>query len=186
MTIPSLQQLALFLNKYKLSGRVADFGGTDNIGAPIIKRMLSLNDVEVVEGEKGGADINILTRGSSNKRKVPEYVVLDYDNGIDLLKPIRGNKFDGGICMDLLEHTSNPFIVATNIINSLKPGAMLFVTVPFIWEYHAFPQDFFRFTCEGVEELFKSMKKISVKEVRDWSPEEGVPRTRIVAVFKKK
>lgn len=183
MTIISLQHLATFLNKYNPKGRVGDFGGTSNIGAEIVAKMLALKNVSVKAGVPGPG-FSVLVDGVE-KRKLPEYLILDYDNGIDLLKPIKGKKFDAGICMDLLEHTSNPFIVATNIINSLKPGAMLFVTAPFAWELHSYPSDYFRFTAEGMHELFKKMKKISIETIRDPAPEEELPRTRIVAVFKK-
>jgi SAM-dependent methyltransferase len=184
MTIISLQQLALFLNKYNLKGRVADYGGTDAIGAQVVEQMLSLKDLSV-ELAAPGSEKNLLVNGNPRK-SVPTYHVLDYDNGIDLLKPIKGDKFDGGICMDLLEHTSNPFIVADNISDSLKKGAMLFVTVPWVWEIHYFPKDYWRFAPQGLEELFPKMKVISMEIIRDPWEDEDLPRQRLVAVFKKR
>ena len=193
MTIVSLQCLAIFLNKYKMYGRIGDFGGTDKIGAQIIEKMLSLRNVSVIQAEPAPGDeispipigVNVFVNGIP-KKTAPEYFVLDYDNGIDLLKPIKGKKFDGGICMDLLEHVSQPFIVAENISNSLNKGALLFVTVPWVWEIHDYHGDYWRFTTQGLETLFPKMKKIVIEVVRDQAPEEELPRTRIVAVFKKK
>jgi len=184
MTFVSLQQLSYFLNKYKMTGRIADFGGTDKIGSEIVKQMLSLRDVTVRQGEPG-AEKNLLLSGEP-KKKVPTYHVLDYDNGVDLLKPIPGEKFDGGLCMDLLEHTSNPFIVADNISDSLKKGAILFVTVPWVWEIHHYPNDYWRFAPQGLEEIFPKMKVLSMEMIRDKSDIEELPRHRLVAVFKKK
>jgi hypothetical protein len=88
--------------------------------------------------------------------------------------------------MDLLEHTSNPFVVAENITNSLKKGALLFVTVPWIWEIHYHPKDYWRFAPQGLEELFPKMEKLSIEITRDQSIDEEVPRSRLVAVFRKK
>jgi hypothetical protein len=185
MTITSLRLLAHFLNTYPQSGRIADYGGTDTIGAQIVKKMMTLSDITVEEGKKG-KEINILINGKP-KKPVPEYSVLDYDNGVDLLKPIKGKKFDGGICMDLLEHTENPFLVAKNIAGSLKSGALLFVTVPWVWELHYYPKDYWRFAPQGLEQLFKPyMECITVEIIRDASPEEELPRSRLVAIFKKK
>lgn len=184
MTFTSLKLLAHFLNTFKIEGRIADYGGTDAIGGKIIKQMLSLEKVVVVEGKPGG-DINLNVRGEP-KKIVPSYHVLDYDNKVDLMKPVKGKKYDAGISMDLLEHVSNPFIVAKNISDSLVKGAMLFVTVPFVWELHYFPKDYWRFCPQGLEELFPKMEAITIEVIRDQAPEEELPRSRLVAVFKKK
>lgn len=163
MTKNSLNHLAAFLNKFssELKTPIADYGGTDNIGNQVVRTML----------KAGG---------------ITDYHMLDYDNGIDLLKPIKGKKFGTGICMDLLEHTNNPFIVVENIKKSLKSGALLFVTVPWIWEIHHVPRDLWRFTSEGVYELFKDMEVITIYQVRDPADDEDLPRERIVGIFRKK
>lgn len=182
MTLTSLKQLAQFISKYNPKGRVADYGGTDTIGAPIVKRMLSLRKVKVIGNDNDPFDIKV---EGNPRRFEPDYITLDFDNGVDLREPIKGKKFDYGICMDLLEHTSNPFLVAENISNSLQKGALLFITVPWVWEIHYYPKDYWRFTPQGLEELFPKMKKLSLEIVRDQSPEEALPRSRLVAVFKK-
>ena len=182
MTLTSLRSLAWFLSKYQPKGRVADFGGTEKIGSEIVTQMFGLSDITIL----GEVDrpLDIVVSGLEKKVEA-EYIPLDFDNGVDLRKPIRGKKFDGGICMDLLEHTSNPFLVAENITNSLKKDALLFVTVPWIWEIHYHPKDYWRFAPQGLEELFPKMKKISLEIIRDQSIDEEVPRSRLVAVFKK-
>ena len=163
MTNKSLEHLTTFLNNYssEIKSPVADYGGTDNIGAEVVRTMLN----------NGGID---------------EYVMLDYDSGIDLLKPIKGRKYPTGICMDLLEHTNNPFIVAKNIKDSLKKGALLFVTVPWIWEFHYEPRDLWRFTPDGLYELFSDMEVVTIYQVRDQADDEELPRERIVGIFRKK
>ena len=184
MTIISLQELAAFLNTYKVSGRIADYGGTSEIGARIVRQMLGFEDVGIKEDLVDDMWVG-LVMGSAAKETVPTYHPLDYNNGVDLLLPIEGEPYDAGISMDLLEHTSQPFIVAENISNSLKPGALLFVTVPFVWEVHNYPGDYWRFTPQGLATLFPKMKQRASKIIRDQSPEEELPRTRIVAVFQK-
>lgn len=178
MTQTSFDALKKFLNKFQPEFfdemRIADYGGTDNIGA---------HDVR-----------NLLASG-----KLTDYRMLDFDSGVDLRKPIRGAKFDLGICMDLLEHTSNPFIVAKNIKNSLKKGALLFITVPFVWPLHGFPDDFWRFSPSGVMELFKGMERVYLFIEKDsYGPDAKTekalkklpdhispPYIRIIGVFRK-
>lgn len=166
MTKLSYQQLAIFLNNYqdKLSNdmHVADYGGTPTIGGNLVMGML----------KRGG---------------INDYNMLDYDNGVDLLKPIKGKKFDLGICMDLLEHVTNPFIVAENIKDSLNKGAFLYVTVPWVWEVHDYPGDYWRFTIDGVKELFSGMEVIESGYLRDKHTDpEPLPRERVIVIFKKK
>lgn len=137
MTNTSLNMLHIFLANHQEhffdEMRIADYGGTENINAKLVRDYLA----------NGG---------------LKNYHVLDFDNGIDLREPIKGEKFDLGICMDLLEHVSNPFVVAENIVNSLNSGAFLFVTAPFSWEIHGYPDDFWRFCPSGMCELFKEME----------------------------
>jgi SAM-dependent methyltransferase len=174
MTKTSLLELREFLKNHQQfffnDMRIADYGGTNRIGENIVQRMFA------------GGDLN-------------NYNMLDFDNGVDLRNPIEG-KFDVGICMDLLEHTSDPFLVAKNIIDSLNPGAFLFVTVPFVWELHGYPNDYWRFTPQGLGELFKDMEVevIYAKEdtyIPDMKnmppvPPVSLPWNRIVGVFRKK
>lgn len=163
MTKTSLAELARFLNAYKseIHGRIADYGGSTKIGGDTVRKGLAMG---------GLTDLHI----------------LDMDTGYDLMKPIKGKKFDFGICMNLLEHVANPFTVAKNIVDSLVPGAYLFVTVPWIWEIHDYPKDYWRICPDGMVELFKEMEMVIVYIIRDQADDEEVQRQRVVAVFKKK
>lgn len=57
-------------------------------------------------------------------------------------------------CTSVLEHTRRPWAVAQNLEKVLCAGGTLFLTVPFIWRVHAYPDDYWRFTISGVRELF--------------------------------
>lgn len=161
MTKTSLEELVKFLNSYPIAvGRTADFGGTNKVGGGIVKKTLAT----------GG---------------ITDYHMLDLDNGVDLSKPIPGEKFALGLCMDLLEHTINPFVVAHNIQAALKKGAFLFVTAPFIWEIHLYPGDFWRFTQQGLQQLFLDMQMYHIYIVADDAPGGSVPRHRVVGIFRK-
>lgn len=57
-------------------------------------------------------------------------------------------------CWSVLEHSRRPWLLAANLEAMLEPGGTMHVSVPFVWRYHAYSSDFFRFTAEGVRSLF--------------------------------
>ena len=70
--------------------------------------------------------------------------------------PLRDNSVDCILCMVVLEHTRNPRQVLLEFARILKPGGSLILVVPFLWEEHQAPHDYFRFTRYGVQALFES------------------------------
>lgn len=64
--------------------------------------------------------------------------------------------FDTIISTQVFEHVSNPFLVAGEIKKVLKSGGHAIITAPFMAPFHPDPKDNFRFSKEGLEEIFKS------------------------------
>jgi len=52
-----------------------------------------------------------------------------------------------------LEHCQNPFKTVQTIADALAPGGLFIANAPFQWHYHEHPQDFFRFTQDGLRQL---------------------------------
>lgn len=77
--------------------------------------------------------------------------------GVDLVhnleQPLAG-QFAHIDCHSVLEHCANPFAVARNLSDALVSGGTLLLSVPFAWRPHAYPNDYFRFTVEGVMQVF--------------------------------
>lgn len=63
-------------------------------------------------------------------------------------------KFHHIECWSVLEHSRRPWRLAKNLEGLLVVGGTLHVQVPFVWRYHDYPGDLWRFTHEGVRELF--------------------------------
>jgi hypothetical protein len=63
-------------------------------------------------------------------------------------------------CMSVLEHSRRPWLLAANLEQLMEPGATIFVSVPFIWRFHGYPNDYYRLTPEALPQLFSNV---------DWS-----------------
>ena len=60
-------------------------------------------------------------------------------------------------CCSVLEHSRRFWKLAANIQRLMLPGATSYVSVPFVWRVHNFPADYWRFTREGVREIFQKI-----------------------------
>ena len=92
-----------------------------------------------------------------------EYVGVDMAEGqgvdhvIDLtrsIEPLRENQFGLAICCSVMEHTDKPWLFAANLTKLVRPGGKLYMSVPWVWRYHPYPDDYFRFSQRGVRSLF--------------------------------
>lgn len=98
---------------------------------------------------------------------VNEYIGVDLAEGknvdlvLDLTKetgPLRPNHFSLGICCSVLEHVRKPWLMAENISSLIKPSGTIYISVPWVWRFHAYPDDYYRFSHRGVAELFPEFK----------------------------
>ena len=64
------------------------------------------------------------------------------------------NKFDYVICSSVMEHVAKPWLAAKNIEDILQDGGLLIWTTPWVWRIHGYPNDYWRFSPNGVKQLF--------------------------------
>lgn len=81
---------------------------------------------------------------------------LRWDFG-QVLGSVQGASFDTVFCISVLEHVDDVFKAAQNISRLIAPGGCLFLSVPFVFRHHGYPSDFWRFTPEALEFLFKDL-----------------------------
>jgi SAM-dependent methyltransferase len=67
--------------------------------------------------------------------------------------PFADGCFDAAINIVTLEHVRDPGAALGEIARTLHPGASFLLVVPFLWEVHQEPHDYFRFTRYGLESL---------------------------------
>jgi SAM-dependent methyltransferase len=100
-----------------------------------------------------------------------EYFGIDMEDGpgvdivIDLTEDFKhvdtkfGKRRFGTIfCLSVLEHCDDPFKMAQNLTLLLKPDGQICIFVPFTWQIHGYPNDYWRFTPEGIKKLFPRIK----------------------------
>lgn len=83
--------------------------------------------------------------------------------------PFTDNSLDAITCIAVLEHVKNPFKAVEEMHRVLKPGGYCFVFVPFLYYYHpmkGYYNDYWRFTSDGIDELFKEFSMMEKKNVR--------------------
>ena len=90
------------------------------------------------------------------------WTVVDMQAGdnVDLVADVSHSKdwwvmgvdepFTGIVCSEVLEHCARPWVVLSNLSQALAPGGYIVITVPFGFHRHAYPNDYYRFTAEGL------------------------------------
>jgi len=91
-------------------------------------------------------------------------VVLDITAPLQVVKStLRNQTFDSVFCVSVLEHIPDVSTACKNIHALLNPGGALFVSVPFVFRYHGYPGDLWRFTPEAVTYLFPDIDFLDYK-----------------------
>lgn len=97
------------------------------------------------------------------KSKASECITFDMvkEENIDLVGDVldlsfKNGTFDTIISTQVLEHVERPWIMIKEIHRVLKKDGICILTAPFLQPYHADPDDYFRYTIEGVKSLFKN------------------------------
>lgn len=82
-------------------------------------------------------------------------VVGNMEEGLCGLEPA---SFDLIICCSVLEHTRKPWVVAENISKLLAPQGTAYISVPWIWRYHGYPDDYWRISFSGLKLIFPDLE----------------------------
>lgn len=97
------------------------------------------------------------------KPHTTKYAIFDISPGkyIDIVgnvldMPFENEIYDTVISTQVLEHVEKPWIMVKEISRILKRGGICILTAPFFAPFHSDPHDYFRYSKEGMEALFKN------------------------------
>jgi hypothetical protein len=128
------QGIYLKRNIPKITGPVLEIGSKDHGNTSSFRDTFS--------GEYVGVDI-------APGRGVD--VVWDLSNGTGDL-PLE--HFELATCCSILEHVPKPWLLAENLSKLVKKGGYIFVSGPWCWRYHPYPDDYYRLSFSGIKVIF--------------------------------
>ena len=70
--------------------------------------------------------------------------------------PFATGSVDAVVCESLLEHVPRPQKIVDEMYRVLKPGGKMYIVIPFVYPFHASPNDFYRWSVTGLRELLKA------------------------------
>lgn len=90
---------------------------------------------------------------------------INYYSSVDIVGdahelPLKDESFDAILFKNVLEHIRNPTKVMSEIERVLKPGGYLYIKLPFLQPFHAVPDDYQRYSQNGMKELLKDYKEL--------------------------
>lgn len=110
--------------------------------------------------------------GSGNRRLRPDTINIDVHpwENVDILAdahdlPFVDGSLDGIVCAWVLEHLKNPTRAIEEFRRTLKPGGVLYLSTNFIMPHHPSPHDYYRWTVEGLREIFSGWEIIELKPI---------------------
>lgn len=70
---------------------------------------------------------------------------------------IAGLRHSYGVVLsfDTLEHVEDPFRFCRHLVDIAQDGGHIYLQTVFSWEYHPSPQDYFRYSPEGLRRCFR-------------------------------
>jgi SAM-dependent methyltransferase len=115
--------------------------------------------------EVGSYDVN----GSVRSLFGAPYLGLDLRPGPsvdmvgDVLTAHFAEEFNTIVSTETLEHCKKPWTAIERMARWLRPGGTMMISVPFQFDFHEFPSDYWRMTHEGLRLLFDNAGLITVE-----------------------
>ncbi len=107
----------------------------------------------------------LLNIGSKSRSLGDKAIYLDIQAGphVDVVcdihaLPFKDNMIGGIVATAILEHVHSPIKAVAECYRVLSAAADIYASIPFMYAYHADPNDFQRYTHKGIEKLFSAFK----------------------------
>jgi len=113
-----------------------------------------------------GPDKFIINLGSASKKIREDVINVDFypftnvHIVADIVNlPFQDNSVDVIINEAVLEHVKNPQALTKEMYRILKPGGLIYITTVFVASFHSSPNDYYRWSKQGIRELLKDFKE---------------------------
>jgi SAM-dependent methyltransferase len=103
---------------------------------------------------------------------------IDYTGSVEDI-PCESNIYDLVIAQEVLEHVKSPERAMEEIKRVLKSGGIAYIQLPFIIGYHPCPNDYWRFTDEGIVHLVESSSLVVIDKGISVGPGTGYYRISV-------
>ena len=116
------------------------------------------------------ADAHIVNVGSGPRRLRDGVINIDVAafEGVDVVADIEHLPFpdasvDAVVCDNVLEHVPHPARAVEEMRRVLKLGGHIYVAAPFVMVYHSSPDDFNRWSKQGLRELMRDFDEVELR-----------------------
>jgi len=99
--------------------------------------------------------------------------------------PFHDASFDGVLCSQVFEHVFTPTEFLGEIHRVLRPGGVLLLTVPFVWDEHEQPYDFARYSSFGIKAIMEKAGFEIVEQRKSVSDSRALAQLTTGWIFKK-
>lgn len=133
------------ISKLKINGKILDLGGDRRSGYH-----------ELIKGEHEIFVVNI------NKE-----CGADFNFDIEQKFPLASETYDAILCLNVLEHIFNYQNVLNESYRVLREKGKFIGAVPFLFNVHGSPDDYFRYTKSALERMFRQsgFREVKIKEL---------------------
>jgi FkbH-like protein len=115
-----------------------------------------------------GEDCDLFLEVGENKHvrlDMERYPHTDIVADAQDMRDIGDGSFDSALCLEVLEHCTDPFALSRELIRVLRPGGTAVVSAPMDFPIHDTPGDYWRFTPDGLKLLFKGRATVVAEHV---------------------
>jgi SAM-dependent methyltransferase len=127
---------------------------------------------EVIADACKGKNATILSLDISESRK-PDIVA-------DICEVDYRDEYDAIVMSEVLEHIPRPHVALDKVLQALKPGGRLILSVPFIFPLHDRPHDYYRYTKYGLAYLLSKFSAVEIRERNGWAESLSVLLMRVL------
>lgn len=137
-------------------------------GLSCVRKLTPKDAVVKVFGADKRKEYIVVNIGSGTNRIGEGVINLDIYpfKNVDVVADIRKLPFKDGsldmvVCESVLEHVPRPGAVIEEINRVVKAGGYIYISVPFLYPFHASPDDYQRWSKNGLRQAFLTFEEIA-------------------------